>query len=104
MAESTVTHSESWEVMITPGKDEVWPDHKIRYSRATVIRPDRIRVTIRSGVGIYSGSVTGSRVLKDGTLGVIRRSDLYYSSSEFPDWAQNIIERELAKHNVREAT
>ena len=100
MPQTKVYHSETWVLDITPADGETWPDSQepAWRGRLALIRPDSIRVVVESDRGYWTGSIAGPAVLKSGKTGKVRGDIRLWGSA--PDWAQQIIDGELARHGL----
>lgn len=97
MAETVVTHSERWDMVIKPGEGETWPVIDVPgLTRGQRMQPDVIRVDLRRGATAPHVRLAGIRILRDGSEGQ-RRLVVAVNGSRAVGWVDEIIEHERAK-------
>jgi hypothetical protein len=86
-------------VTVTRLPGDEWPDfHPSFYSSGTVMRPDRVHVTLRwnsdaAGWEFSGGGIGGRKLKKDGTPGLVEIGEQFYGSMPYGEsaWALPII-------------
>lgn len=96
MAETEVTHSETWTLVIRPGEGEdPWPVIGVPgLHRGQRMRPGVARVTLRRGQDGPHVRLAGQAILKDDSVGVRRVVVTVYQPIE---WLTEIIEHERTR-------
>lgn len=99
MAETEVTHSESWTLVIYPGPGESWPDCVYPYGRdGKMMRPVKITVTLRRGSARGPYITLAAYLLKqNGTPGVRLIKYTLHGAEDGLDWVTEIVEHERSK-------
>lgn len=101
MPKTEVVHRETWDLDVTPAEGDDWPVVNGWYGGRRRFKPDRVHITVTAGSRGARIVASGLRLKQDGTPGMLRVNEQYYTTSDtMPPWIAELAARTRAQSNL----